>query len=86
VSDGAVSFLTPILIFTIMSDLKQVTLLYGENKLQNRIWLPLSTSVKDVKKTGSEIIIKHLHNQPGVPSSISIDDDCTDFYPGIIQP
>jgi hypothetical protein len=67
-----------------MSNLRQVTVLYGENKLQQTIKLPASTTITDAKKIGSEEILNHLRNQPGVPSSISIDDECTDFYPGII--
>jgi len=59
--------------------------MYGENKLQKTITLPTSATVTDAKKIGSEEILKHLRLQPGVPSAISIDDECTDFYPGMIQ-
>ena len=69
-----------------MSNLSQVTILYGEHKLQQTIKLPASTTVTDAKKKGSEVILKHLRNQPGVPPSISIDDECTDFYPGKYHP
>ena len=64
---------------------RKVTVLYGENKLQKTIALPASATVTDAKKISSEEILKHLRLQPGVPSTISIDDECTDFYPGIIQ-
>lgn len=68
-----------------MSNLSQITVLYGENKLQKTIKLPASTTVTDAKKVGSKEILNHLRLQPGVPSSISIDDECTDFYPGTIE-
>jgi hypothetical protein len=67
-----------------MSNLSQVTVLYSENRLQTTIKIPASTKVVDVGKRGSEEILNHLHNQPGIPETISIDDNCTDFYPGII--
>lgn len=68
-----------------MSNLRQVTVLYGENKLQRTIKLPSSTTVIDAKAAGSNEILKHLCLQPGVPSPIILDDDCTDFYPGMIK-
>ena len=68
-----------------MSNFRQVTVLYGENKLQMTVKLPPSTTVTDAKAAGSEEILKHLRRQPGVPSPITIDDDCTDFYPGMIK-
>jgi hypothetical protein len=74
------------LFISTMSNLSQVTIVYGENKLQKTIKLPASTTVTDAKKTGSDIILKHLRDQPGVPPSISIDDECTDFYPGKYHP
>ena len=52
-----------------MSNLSQVTILYGENKLQKTIKLPSSTTVTDAKKKGSEVILQHLHDQSGVPPS-----------------
>jgi hypothetical protein len=67
-----------------MSKLCTVTVLYGENKLQKTIKLPASTTVKDAKEAGSREILNHLRVQPGVPSPITLDDDCTDLYPGII--
>lgn len=39
----------------------------------------------DAKAAGSNEILKHLRLQPGVPSPIILDDDCTDFYPGMIK-
>jgi hypothetical protein len=68
----------------IMTDLRTVTILYGEKKLQKTIAIPSSTTVKDTKKICTDELLKHLQSQSGVPS-ISIDDECTDFYPGMIQ-
>ena len=68
-----------------MSNFSQVTVLYGEKKLQTTIKFLSSTTVADAKKRGSEKIQEYLRNQPGVPETVAIDDDCTDFYPGIIQ-
>jgi len=66
-----------------MSNRCQVTVLYSENKLQRTISLDpaLASTVADAKKSGSEIFLDHFRDQPGIPPSISIDDDCTDFYP-----
>jgi len=64
-----------------MSPLCQVTVLYGENKLQHTIKLESSTTVAQAKQAGSTEILKHLGSQPGVPSPITLDGDCTDFYP-----
>jgi hypothetical protein len=63
----------------------EVTVLYGEKNLQRTLSFPASTTVRDAKKIGSKEILDHLRCQPGVPPSISIDDECTDFYPGIIH-
>jgi hypothetical protein len=69
-----------------MSNQSQVTVLYGENKLQKTISLPASAMVATAKTFGSQEILDHLRLQPGVPSDVSLDDDCTDFYPGMIHP
>jgi hypothetical protein len=69
-----------------MSNRQKVTVLYGENKLQKTISLPASATVGAAKKAGSEEILKHLHLQPGVPATISLDHECTDFYPGTVCP
>ena len=66
-----------------MSNQTQVTVLYGENKLQKTISLPASTTVAIVKKFSSQEILEHLCLQPGVPTDVSVDDECTDFYPGM---
>jgi hypothetical protein len=62
---------------------RTVTVLYGEHKLQKTVSVPASFTVTDAKKSGSKEILKYLRLQPGVPAAISIDDDCTDFYPGM---
>jgi hypothetical protein len=67
-----------------MGDRRKVTVLYGENKLQKTISLPASATVAAAKKIGSDEILKHLRLQPGVPP-ISLDDECTDFYPGMAE-
>jgi len=64
-----------------MSSLCQVTVLYGENKLQQTIKLDSSTTVTKAKQAASMQILKHLRSQPGVPSPVTLDGDCTDFYP-----
>jgi hypothetical protein len=68
-----------------MSNQTQVTVLYGENKLQKTISLPASATIATAKKFGSQEILEHIHHQPGVPTDISLDYECTDFYPGIIH-
>jgi hypothetical protein len=68
-----------------MSNRRQVTVLYGENKLQKTISLPASATVAAAKKIGSDEILQHLRLQSGVPPAISLDDECTDFYPSMSQ-
>jgi hypothetical protein len=62
----------------------QVTVVYGESKLQKTISVPSSCTVAMVKRIGSDEISKHLGLQPSLPA-ISLDDDCIDFYPGVNQ-
>ena len=64
---------------------RNVTVLYGENKLQNMISLPASATVRKAKEAGSKEMIKHLRLQSGVPPDITIDDECTDVYPSKVQ-
>jgi hypothetical protein len=64
---------------------RNITLLYGEHKLQNTISLPATTTVRKAKEVGSIEMIKHLQLQSGVPQDITIDNKCTDVYPSMIQ-
>ncbi|KIM73037.1 hypothetical protein PILCRDRAFT_803130 [Piloderma croceum F 1598] len=64
-----------------MSNHSQVTVLYGESKLQKTISLPASAMIATAKKFGSPEILEHLHLQPGVPTDVLLDNECTDFYP-----
>lgn len=61
-------------------DRKQVVVLYAETKLQKSIDLPGSLTVARAKEEGMVAIRDHLNVLPGVPS-VSLDPDCTDFYP-----
>ncbi|KAG1788935.1 uncharacterized protein HD556DRAFT_1400806 [Suillus plorans] len=62
------------------SDRKQVVVLYAEAKLQKSIDLPGSLTVARAKEEGMVAIRDHLNTIPGVPP-VSLDPDCTDFYP-----
>ncbi|KAG2749374.1 hypothetical protein P692DRAFT_20645627, partial [Suillus brevipes Sb2] len=63
------------------SDRKQVVVLYAETKLQKSIDLPGSATAANAKEEAMVAIRDHLiHILPGVPP-ISLDPDCTDFYP-----
>lgn len=62
------------------SDRKQVVVLYAETKLQKSIDLPGSSTVARAKEEGMIAIKDHLNLLPGVPH-VSLDPDCTDFYP-----
>jgi hypothetical protein len=67
---------------TMPSDRKQVVVLYAETKLQKSIDLPGSATAANAKEEAMVAIRDHLiHMLPGVPP-ISLDPDCTDFYPG----
>jgi len=68
-----------------MSICRNVTVLYGEKKLQKTISLPAATTVTITKKASSDKILNHLCLQVGIPQDISIDQECTDFYPGTVQ-
>jgi hypothetical protein len=63
-----------------------VAIVYGETKLHRTMSIPTSATVAQAKQAGSETILQHLRLQPGVPSAISLDDECTDFYPSKAQP
>ena len=67
-----------------MGDRRQITVLYGEKMLQKTISLHASAIVADAKKFGSDEILQRIHLQRGVPA-ISLDDECIDFYPGMMQ-
>src|ERR1700730_1382742 len=69
----------------LMSFRCNVTVLYGESKMQKTILLPVTAIVSTAKKSGSDQILNHLRLQAGVLQDISINQECTDFYPGIIQ-
>lgn len=66
---------------TMSSDRKQVVVLYAEAKLQKSMNLPGSLTVAQAKEEGMVAIRDHLNALPGVPP-VSLDPDCTDFYPG----
>jgi hypothetical protein len=68
-----------------MSLRRNVTVLYGESKMQKTISLPVTAIVSTAKKSGSDQILNHLRLQAGVLQDISIDRECTDFYPGMIR-
>jgi hypothetical protein len=59
-----------------MAQRLNVTVMYGENKLQKTISLPATATVAAAKKAGSVEITNHLRLQAGVPSDLSIDDEC----------
>jgi hypothetical protein len=58
-----------------------IAIVYGETKLHQTMSIPTSATVAQAKLAGSETILQHLRLQPGFPSAISLDDECTDFYP-----
>jgi hypothetical protein len=62
-----------------------MTVLFGEKELQQTFSFDSSTTVADAKKHGSERLLEYLHLQPGAPPGLSIDESCTDFYPGMIR-
>jgi hypothetical protein len=59
-----------------------VVVLYAEAKLQKSISLPASFTISKAKQAGMEAIKEHLKILPGVPL-VTLDPDCTDFYPGM---
>jgi len=62
--------------------LKQVTVLYGENKLQTTFKIPDETSPRSAEEFGMKEIRQHLNTleENGMPH-IELDPDCTDFFP-----
>ncbi|KAG1838961.1 hypothetical protein C8R48DRAFT_94547 [Suillus tomentosus] len=66
--------------WTMASDRKLVVVLYAEAKLQKSISLPASFTISKAKQAGMEAIKEHLKILPGVPL-VTLDPDCTDFYP-----
>jgi soluble cytochrome b562 len=57
-----------------------VVVLYAEAKLQKSIDLPGSFTISKAKQAGMDAIKEHLKILPGVPL-VTLDPDCTDFYP-----
>ncbi|KAG2093710.1 uncharacterized protein F5147DRAFT_779225 [Suillus discolor] len=62
------------------SDCKLVVVLYAEAKLQKSISLSANFTISKAKQAGMEAIKEHLKILPGVPL-VTLDPDCTDFYP-----
>ncbi|KAG1894481.1 uncharacterized protein F5891DRAFT_1255179 [Suillus fuscotomentosus] len=62
------------------SNHKLMVVLYAEAKLQKSISLPGSFTISRAKQEGMEAIKEHLKILPGVPL-VTLDPDCTDFYP-----
>ncbi|KAF8878567.1 hypothetical protein BD779DRAFT_1676824 [Infundibulicybe gibba] len=65
-----------------MSGRHNVTVLYGEKGLQKTLSFPSSFTLADVKAVASKEILVHPRRLPGVPPTITLDDTCTDIYPG----
>ena len=64
---------------------KQVTVIFGENKLQKTFNLEYDTSADTAQEIGMVEIRKHLdklERENGMPH-IELDPECTDFFPGI---
>ena len=64
---------------------KQVTVIFGENKLQKTFNLEYDTSAHTAQELGMVEIRKHLdklERENGMPH-IELDPQCTDFFPGI---
>ena len=71
--------------FATMATRCNIAIVYGETKLHQTMSISTSATVAQAKQHGSETILRHLRLQPGVLSTISLDDECTDFYPRKIQ-
>ena len=66
-------------------DRRIITVLFGERGLQKTIDIHASTTVSQAKKIGADKLVASLRLQLDLPSdSLSIDESCTDFYPGMI--
>lgn len=64
---------------------RRLTILYGERNLQTTIDLDASFTISEAKEMGSDQLLTHLHKQPYVPPGLTFDDDCTEFFPGIMM-
>jgi hypothetical protein len=65
------------------SNHKLMVILYAEAKLQKSISLPGSFTISRAKQEGMDAIKEHLKILPGVPL-VTLDPNCTDFYPGML--
>ena len=63
---------------------RQLIIMYCERELQMSVNFVPSTTISEAKEIGSSYLLKYLHEQPDGPPDVTIDDDCTEFFPGMI--
>jgi hypothetical protein len=65
--------------------LRRLTVLFCERELQQTLDIDASTTISEAKKIGSRHLLDYLRGQPNAPPGLSIDDECTDFFPGKVM-
>ena len=65
-------------------DRRLLTVLFCERELQKTLDLDASTTISEAKELGSHQLLDYLRHQPDAPPDLSIDHECTDFFPGKI--
>jgi hypothetical protein len=58
--------------------------MFCERELQTTIDLDASITISKAKEIGSHELLDYLRRQPNAPPDLTIDDECTDFFPGMI--
>ena len=63
---------------------RRLIIMYCERALRISVDFLPSTTISEAKEIGSSYLLKYLSEQPDAPPDVTIDDDCTEFLPGII--
>ena len=61
-----------------------LTVMFCERELQKTLDLDASTTISEAKELGTHQLLDYLRHQPDAPPDLSIDKECTDFFPGMI--
>lgn len=63
---------------------RRLVVVYSERELQMTIEFLPSTTISKAKEIGARNLLEYLRAQPDAPPDLTIDDDCTDIFPGMI--
>jgi hypothetical protein len=62
--------------------LRRLTVMFCEHDLQKTVYVNASATIPQAKAIGSYELMEYL--RPNAPPGLTFDDQCTDFFPGMI--